>query len=168
MSSSSPSLFEHSPIAFAKWEDPGSMCFRPSSFWLATSSKSRYRAPGICLCLYSSRALRGEPGMCQLASRKTVFCTPPLTSFGDTSSGVVDVVADILLADSLAKDPVGLTIVRARDNIVLLQSARVTSQVKVSRFPRPSPCGCRRHTCSLSKLCHRSLRRMSIQTLNHT
>lgn len=39
------------------------MCFRPNECSLATSSKSKYFAPEICCCLYSSFALRGEFGM---------------------------------------------------------------------------------------------------------
>lgn len=81
---------DYVPQACAKVDPDGIICFSPSLCELATSSRSRKRAPGRRFCLNSSRALRGEPGMCQLASRNTLdgLRSFPI-SLGVSSSGAV-------------------------------------------------------------------------------
>jgi hypothetical protein len=93
----------------------GIICFRPRSFSLATSSRSRYLAPAIRFCLNSSLALRGEPGMYQVASMNTALL---LTSLGETSSGAY-VEVDIRFMDGRAKTKVDLKAREAGRSIML-------------------------------------------------
>lgn len=57
------------PQASAKTFPEGIICIKPRSWGLATLSKFKSLAPGICFWRNSAFAFRGELGMCQLASR---------------------------------------------------------------------------------------------------
>lgn len=60
----------YSPQNLANTSGSGIICFKPSLCSFATSSRSNNRAWGNLFFKNSSRVLRGELGMCQLASTK--------------------------------------------------------------------------------------------------
>ena len=81
------------PQAKAKVLLSGIMCFKPRSWGLATSSKSRNWEPGIRLDRYSDFAFLGEFGMNQVESRTVTGAEDfirSLTCFGDRSNGVIE------------------------------------------------------------------------------
>jgi hypothetical protein len=82
------------PQASAKVCGLGIMCFNPSAFGLATSSRSRYWALGILLERNSSFAFRGALGMNHVESRMETDVgfdwVISLTCFGVSRRGAAD------------------------------------------------------------------------------
>src|SRR5882762_4904973 len=80
------------PHASAKTRSLGIMCFNPWSFGLATSSRSRKFAPLTRFVKNSSRALRGEFGICHDASSRDTLPEGerPRSWDGVTNRGTAD------------------------------------------------------------------------------